>query len=67
LEQIDKAIELIYFKYVRAKITYEGIYRRERYFVLEAALREALLNAICHKQYESRIPIQLQFRVNGEC
>lgn len=57
-EQIDKAIELIYFKYMRAKITYEGIYRRERYFVPEAALREALLNAICHKQYESRIPIQ---------
>ena len=59
LEQIDKAIELIYFKYMRAKITYEGIYRRERYFVPEAALREALLNAICHKQYESGIPIQI--------
>ena len=59
LEQVDKAIELIYFKYMRAKITYEGIQRRERYFVPEAALREALLNAICHKQYESRIPIQV--------
>lgn len=59
LEQVDKAIELIYFKYMRAKIMYEGIYRRERYFVPEAALREALLNAICHKQYESRIPIQV--------
>lgn len=59
LEQIDKAVELIYFKYMRARITYEGIYRRERYFVPEAALREALLNAICHKQYESRIPIQV--------
>lgn len=59
LEQIDKAIELIYFKYMRAKITYVGIQRRERYFVPEAALREALLNAICHKQYESRIPIQV--------
>ncbi len=59
LEQVDKAIELIYFKYMRAKITYEEIYRRERCFVPEAALREALLNAICHKQYESRIPIQV--------
>lgn len=59
LEQVDKAIELIYFKYMRAKITYEGIQRRERYFVPEAALREALLNAICHKQYESGIPIQI--------
>lgn len=59
LEQIDKAIELIYFKYMRAKITYVGIQRREKYFVPEEALREALLNAICHKQYESRIPIQV--------
>ena len=59
LEQVDKTIELIYLKYMRAKITYEGIHRRERYFVPEAALREALLNAICHKQYESRIPIQI--------
>ena len=59
LEQVDKAIELIYFKYMRAKITYEGIQRRERYFVPQAALREALLNAICHKQYESGIPIQI--------
>lgn len=59
LEQVDKAIDLIYTKYMRAKITYEGIQRRERYFVPEAALREALLNAICHKQYQSRIPIQV--------
>lgn len=59
LEQVDKAIELIYTKYMRAKITYEGIQRRERYFVPEEALREALLNAICHKQYQSHIPIQV--------
>ena len=59
LEQVDKAIELIYLKYMRAKITYEGIQRIERYFVPEDALREALLNAICHKQYQSGVPIQI--------
>lgn len=59
LEQMDKAIELIYLKYMRAKISYEGIQRIERYFVPEAALREALLNAVCHKQYQSGIPIQI--------
>ena len=43
---------------MRVKITYEGIIqRRERYFVPEAALREALINAICHKQYQSGVPI----------
>lgn len=59
LEQVDKAIDLIYLKYMRAKITYQGLQRIERYFVPEAALREALLNAVCHKQYQSGVPIQI--------
>ena len=59
LEQVDKALDVIYLKYMRAKIRYEGVQRIERYFVPEAALREALLNAICHKQYQSGIPIQI--------
>ncbi len=59
LEQVDKAIDLIYTKYMRAKIRYEGVQRIERYFVPEEALREALLNAICHKKYQSSIPIQI--------
>lgn len=59
LEQVDKAIELVYLKYMKAKITYEGIQRIERYFVPEDALREAILNAICHKEYQSGVPIQI--------
>lgn len=59
LEQVDKTLEVIYLKYMRAKIRYEGVQRIERYFVPEEALREALLNAICHKQYQSGIPIQI--------
>lgn len=59
LEQVDKALEVIYLKYMRAKIRYEGVQRIERYFVPEESLREALLNAICHKQYQSGIPIQI--------
>lgn len=59
MEQIDKIIEVIHLKYMKAKITYEGMQRIERYFVPDAALREALLNALCHKQYESGVPIQI--------
>ena len=33
LEQVDKALEVIYLKYMRAKIRYEGVQRIERYFV----------------------------------
>nr|WP_304968583.1 ATP-binding protein [uncultured Dubosiella sp.] len=56
---VDRIMELVYLKYMRAKITYEGIQRIERYFVPKEALREALLNAIVHKQYQSCIPIQV--------
>lgn len=59
IEIVDKIIELIYFKYMRAKITYVGMQRRERYFVPEAALRETLLNALCHSQYNYGVPIQI--------
>lgn len=41
-----KIVELVYLKYMKAKITYEGMQRIERYFVPGAALREALLNAL---------------------
>ena len=59
LRQIDIATELIYFKYLKAKISYKGTQRIERYPFPNAAIREALLNAIIHKQYESGIPIQV--------
>ena len=44
---------------MKAKITYEGMQRIERYFVPDAALREALLNSLCHKDYARGIPIQV--------
>lgn len=56
-EQVDKVIELVYLKYMKAKISYKGIQRVERYFVTEASMREVMLNAVVHKQYESGIPI----------
>lgn len=59
LDQIDKIVEVVHLKYMKAKITYEGMQRIERYFVPEEALREALLNALCHKDYSLGIPIQI--------
>ncbi len=59
LRQVDQAIEVIYLKYMKVGIRYEGIQRLERYFVPREALREALLNAVCHKQYQSGVPIQV--------
>ena len=59
INQIDRIIEMLHHKYMKARITYEGIQRIERYFVPDEALREAILNAICHKDYSRSIPIQI--------
>lgn len=59
IDLVDRIIEILYLKYMRAKISYVGMQRQERYFVPEAALREALLNSLCHSQYSYGVPIQI--------
>ena len=59
LDQVDKIIEVVHLKYMKAKISYDGVQRIERYFVPDEALREAVLNALCHKDYSRGIPIQI--------
>ncbi len=56
---VDKTMELLLAKYLRGEISYRGIQRIETYPVPEAALREALLNAVAHKDYGSSVPIQI--------
>jgi len=57
--QVDKTMDLLLTKYLRAVISYEGVQRVETYPVPEEALREAVLNAIAHKDYGSAVPIQI--------
>ncbi len=57
--QVDKTMDLLLTKYLKAGITYQGIHRFETFPVPEAALREAVLNAIIHKDYSSGAPIQI--------
>jgi ATP-dependent DNA helicase RecG len=57
--QVNKTIEVMQAKYLKALITYEGLYRVETWPVPDAALREAVLNAVVHKDYGSAIPIQI--------
>ena len=58
-EQVDKAMELIFNKYLKAHISYEGVQRIESYGVSELAFREALINAVVHKDYASQFDIQI--------
>lgn len=60
LEQAEKALDLIYFKYLKAKIRYEnGLHRVEKFPFPREALRELILNALVHKDYSSGIPVQI--------
>ena len=51
IEQVDKTVDLVYTKYMKALITYEGIQRVEQFMFHQDAFREILLNAIVHKDY----------------
>lgn len=58
-EQIEKTTELLFTKYIKALISYEGLIRVETYEYPKEAIREALLNAIAHKDYSGGVPIQI--------
>jgi ATP-dependent DNA helicase RecG len=63
-QQIDKTIDLLLTKYMKAYISYEGIQRVEEYLFPAPALREALLNAVVHKDYSSGNPVQISVYEN---
>ena len=58
-DQVFNIIEVLKLKYFKATVSYEGIVRQERFPVPLEALREALLNAVVHKDYASAAPIQI--------
>ncbi|GHS86230.1 ATP-dependent DNA helicase [Bacteroidia bacterium] len=58
-EQVEKTMELLLTKYTKALISYKGLSRIETYEYPEKALREALLNAVAHKDYAGCTPIQI--------
>jgi len=58
--QVDRTLDLLLTKYLKAAITYEGVQRIERFPVPRAALREALLNALVHRDYAIGAPVQIR-------
>ena len=63
-EQIEKTMDLLFTKYIKAEISYEEINRVEKYEYPKEAVREALLNAIAHKDYSGGVPIQISVYKN---
>ena len=58
--QAEKTMDLLYTKYLKALIDYNGIRREETFMAPHKAMREILLNAITHKNYASGNPIQIK-------
>ncbi|MDR1572472.1 MAG: putative DNA binding domain-containing protein [Clostridiales Family XIII bacterium] len=56
----DQIVDTIYRKYFKGIISYEGITRVTDYPVPRPALREAIFNAIVHRDYTTGIPIQIK-------
>ena len=57
--QVEKTLDLLLTKYLKAGISYEGPQRVEEFPIPENALREAVINAIAHKDYASANPMQI--------
>ncbi|MDR0827585.1 MAG: putative DNA binding domain-containing protein [Desulfovibrio sp.] len=56
----DKVLETIELKYFKGIISYKGITRVETYPVPREAIREAILNAIVHRDYSTYNPIHIR-------
>ncbi|MDE0104318.1 MAG: winged helix-turn-helix transcriptional regulator [Bryobacterales bacterium] len=62
--QVDRTMDLLYTKYTRGLVSYDGIYRVETFPVPQEAMREAVTNAVIHRDYAS--PTTIQIRVSDD-
>ena len=60
----DKVVETIFTKYFIGLIRYEGLQRIDDYPMPRTALREAVMNALIHRDYSTGSPIQIRIYDN---
>ena len=53
-------MDLLYTKYTLGLVSHDGIYRVEPFPVPREAMREAVINAIIHRDYTSPATIQIR-------
>ena len=56
----DRILDIIYTKYFKGLIRYEGIQRIDNYPLPRNVLREAILNSVVHKDYSTGNPIHIK-------
>jgi len=59
-QQLESALEILRTKYLVSKIKFEGIHRRDILEYPYEALREAIINALIHRDYTSFSQIQIR-------
>lgn len=72
IKNADRVIDLIYLKYLKAKVDYIHDRRVETYPFAREAIREAVYNAIAHTCYMYGVPIQIriedgQLIISNQC
>ena len=58
--QVDRTVDLLYTKYTRALVSYRGVSRVETFPVPREAIREAVVNAVIHRDYTRPTPSQIR-------
>lgn len=60
LEQAEQVPELLFTKYLKNWVYYDGMVRDERYPFPPEAIRELVYNSLIHARHAARIPIQIK-------
>ena len=65
IKQAEETIEIIYHKYLKGYVSYKDeLYRIENYQYPKEVVKEAVMNAIIHKLYQSSNPVQIKIFSN---
>ena len=60
IDQVDKIMDVLRLKYLKAYISYEGMHRREKLEYPYDALKEAVINALIHRDYSNTSNLQIK-------